>query len=74
MTRVTPRPPTVSTRSLLPVHDAIFSGPGAANAKAAMQLLGVIPGRHMRLPLLPLDDDEYASLGSALRAAGVPIP
>lgn len=59
---------------LLPVHDAIFSGPGAANAKAAMQLLGVIPGRHMRLPLLPLDDDEYSSLASALRAAGVPIP
>ncbi|WP_084076773.1 4-hydroxy-tetrahydrodipicolinate synthase [Demequina sp. NBRC 110057] len=59
---------------LLPVHDAIFSGPGAANAKAAMQLLGVIPGRHMRLPLLPLDDEEYTSLASALRAAGVPIP
>lgn len=59
---------------LVPVHDAIFTGPGAANAKAAMQLLGVIPGRHMRLPLLPLDDDEYASLASALRAGGVTIP
>ncbi|WP_084129937.1 4-hydroxy-tetrahydrodipicolinate synthase [Demequina sp. NBRC 110055] len=59
---------------LLPVHDAIFTGPGAANAKAAMELLGVIPGRHMRLPLLPLDDDEYASLASALRAGGVTIP
>lgn len=59
---------------LLPVHDAIFTGPGAANAKAAMELLGVIPGRHMRLPLLPLDDDEYASLAAALRAGGVTIP
>ncbi|GIG54245.1 4-hydroxy-tetrahydrodipicolinate synthase [Demequina activiva] len=58
---------------LLPVHDAIFNGPGASNAKAAMELLGVIPGRHMRLPLLPLDDDELAALASALRAAGVPI-
>lgn len=58
---------------LLPVHEAIFNGPGAANAKAAMELLGVIPGRHMRLPLLPLDDDEVAVLASALRAAGVPI-
>ncbi|WP_371328277.1 4-hydroxy-tetrahydrodipicolinate synthase [Demequina sp. NBRC 110056] len=59
---------------MLPVHDAIFNGPGAANAKAAMQLLGVIPGRHMRLPLLPLDDDEYASLASALSAAEVALP
>lgn len=58
---------------LLPVHDAIFNGPGASNAKAAMELLGVIPGRHMRLPLLPLDDDELAALASALRAAGVSI-
>ena len=58
---------------LLPVHDAIFNGPGAANAKAAMELLGVIPSRHMRLPLLPLDDDEVLDLASALRAAGVSI-
>ena len=58
---------------LLPVHDAIFNGPGASNAKAAMELLGVIPGRHMRLPLLPLDEDELAALASALRAAGVSI-
>jgi len=59
---------------LLPVHDAIFTGPGAVNAKAAMQLLGVIPGRHSRLPLLPLDDEELASLAAALRAGGVPVP
>lgn len=59
---------------LLPVHDAIFNGPGAVNAKAAMQLLGVIPGRHSRLPLLPLDDEELAALAAALRAGGVPIP
>lgn len=58
---------------LLPVHDAIFNGPGASNAKAAMELLGVIPGRHMRLPLLPLEDDELAALASALSAAGVSI-
>ncbi|MDN4479561.1 4-hydroxy-tetrahydrodipicolinate synthase [Demequina muriae] len=59
--------------ALLPVHDAIFNGPGASNAKAAMQLLGVIPSRHMRLPLLPLDDDELDALAAALRAAGVPL-
>ena len=58
---------------MLPVHDAIFNGPGAANAKAAMELLGVIPGRHMRLPLVPLDDDEVSALASVLRGAGVPF-
>src|SRR5690554_393666 len=58
---------------LMPVHDIIFNGPGAVNAKAAMELLGVIPGRHMRLPLLPLDDDEVTALASALRAAGVSL-
>lgn len=57
--------------ALLPVHDAIFDGPGATNAKAAMQLFGVIPGRHMRLPLLPADDTEVAALASALEGAGM---
>ncbi|MFV0633202.1 4-hydroxy-tetrahydrodipicolinate synthase [Demequina sp.] len=61
-------------QELLPVHTAIFNGPGAANAKAAMQLLGVIPSRHMRLPLLALDDEEFASLADALSAAGVALP
>lgn len=47
------------------------TGLGAVVAKAAMQILGVIPSRAMRLPLLPLDDDEYAALRAALKAAGV---
>jgi 4-hydroxy-tetrahydrodipicolinate synthase len=57
--------------SLLPVHAAIFDGPGATNAKAAMELFGVIPGRHMRLPLIPADDHEVAQLSAALTAAGM---
>lgn len=56
---------------LLPVHAAIFAGPGATNAKAAMQLLGVIPDRHMRLPLLAANPHEYQDLQVALAAAGV---
>jgi 4-hydroxy-tetrahydrodipicolinate synthase len=56
---------------LMPVHDAIFDGPGATNAKAAMQLMGVIPSRAMRLPLLPATPDEYARLESALTRAGL---
>ncbi len=56
--------------ALMPVHDAIFNGPGAMNAKAAMQALGVLDNRHMRLPLLAANPREYEDLTAALRAAG----
>jgi 4-hydroxy-tetrahydrodipicolinate synthase len=55
-----------------PIVKAIMgTGLGAVTAKAAMQALGVIPSRAMRLPLLPLDDAEYAALCEDLKAAGV---
>ncbi|WP_062465039.1 4-hydroxy-tetrahydrodipicolinate synthase [Demequina soli] len=57
--------------SLLPVHEAVFSGPGAITAKSAMHWLGVIPSRAMRLPLLPLTSDEHDALISRLEAAGI---
>jgi len=57
--------------ALLPIHDAMFTGPGAVNAKSAIHLLGVIDSRAMRLPLLPATDQEYERLAAALRAAGV---
>ena len=57
---------------LLPVVDAIMTkAPGAAMAKAAMQLLGVLPNRHVRLPLVPAGDDLVADLRSALVSAGL---
>ncbi len=55
-----------------PAIEAIMgTGLGAVTAKAAMQALGVIPTRAMRLPHVPLDEDEYSALCDALRAAGV---
>ncbi|WP_430867059.1 4-hydroxy-tetrahydrodipicolinate synthase [Demequina aurantiaca] len=55
-----------------PVTAAIMSpGPGATMAKAGMQALGVLSGRHMRLPLLPATSQEYDSLTAALVAAGL---
>ncbi len=57
--------------ALLPVHDAMFTGPGAVNAKSAIHMLGVIDSRAMRLPLLPATDQEYEQLKTALTAAGV---
>ncbi len=47
------------------------TGLGAVTAKAAMQILGVIPSRAMRLPHVPLDDEENEALRAALAAAGV---
>ncbi len=59
--------------SLMPVIDAIFAGPGATNAKAAMQWAGVLDNRAMRLPLLPANAAEYDALTTALDAAGLSI-
>jgi 4-hydroxy-tetrahydrodipicolinate synthase len=57
---------------IAPVTEAIMSpGPGATMAKAGMQALGVLGGRHMRLPLLPATPQEYDSLTAALTAAGL---
>ena len=44
---------------------------GATTAKAALELLGVIDGRHVRGPLVPLDDDEVAALRAAIQKAGL---
>lgn len=57
--------------ALLPVHGAIFAGPGATNAKSAAHWRGVIPSRAMRLPLLPATPAEYQALVSGLTAAGL---
>lgn len=44
---------------------------GATTAKATLQLLGVIDNRHVRSPLMPLDDEEYDALRVGLAASGL---
>ena len=58
---------------LLPAFDAVMGVPnyGATTAKAALQLLGVLEDRRVRLPLVELDDDEVAALRAGLQAAGL---
>ncbi len=59
-------------RRLVPVVDAIMNkAQGAMTAKAAMELLGVIPNRNVRLPLVPADDALVAHLRAELVAAGL---
>lgn len=58
---------------LLPAIRAVMGVPnyGATTAKAALQLLGVLDNRHVRSPLLALDDDEVAALRAGLAASGL---
>jgi 4-hydroxy-tetrahydrodipicolinate synthase len=59
-------------RRLVPVVGAIMTrAPGAMMAKAAMQLLGVLDNRNMRLPLVPAGDDLVAHLRTELVNAGL---
>ena len=60
-------------RRLLPAFDAVMGAPnyGATTAKAALQLLGVLPNRNVRGPLVPLTDEEVARLRDGLSASGL---
>ncbi|MDQ3616619.1 MAG: 4-hydroxy-tetrahydrodipicolinate synthase [Actinomycetota bacterium] len=59
-------------RRLVPVVDAMMNkAPGATTAKAAMQLLGVLGNRNMRLPLVPASDDLVDGLRAALTSSGL---
>jgi 4-hydroxy-tetrahydrodipicolinate synthase len=62
-------------RRLAPVVETMMTRvPGAAMAKAAMQLLGVLPTRAMRLPLVPAPDDLVELLRAELATAGLLEP
>ena len=58
--------------SLVPLVEAIMGGgQGAVLAKAAMELLRVIPSRAVRLPLVAADADQLADLERVLAAEGI---
>ncbi|QWF20412.1 4-hydroxy-tetrahydrodipicolinate synthase [Nocardioides sp. LMS-CY] len=58
---------------LMPAFEAVMGVPnyGATTAKASLELLGVLDNRHVRSPLVALDDDEVAALRAGLEAAGL---
>jgi 4-hydroxy-tetrahydrodipicolinate synthase len=59
-------------RELQPVVAAVMTtAQGAMTAKAAMQLLGVLPNRNVRLPLVPVDDALADHLRDVLARAGL---
>lgn len=62
-------------RTALPVVDALNgAGAQAVMAKAAMQVIGALPSRAMRLPNVPASDTESEAVRDALRAAGALDP
>jgi 4-hydroxy-tetrahydrodipicolinate synthase len=59
-------------RSLVPLVDVIMHRvQGAMAAKAALQVLGVLESRHVRLPLVPAGDDLVAEIRTVLQGAGL---
>lgn len=59
-------------RDLVPVVDAIMShAPGVMTAKAALELLGVLENRSVRLPLVPADEPTVERVRAALSGAGL---
>ncbi len=59
-------------RDLIPVVEAIMqTAQGAMTAKAALQLMGVLPHRTVRLPLVPADDALVEHLREVLSTAGL---
>ncbi|GCE77073.1 4-hydroxy-tetrahydrodipicolinate synthase [Cellulomonas biazotea] len=59
-------------RTVVPAIDAL-NGAGfqAVASKAACEVLGLIPTRSTRLPLVPATDDEVDEIRDGLRAAGL---
>jgi 4-hydroxy-tetrahydrodipicolinate synthase len=59
-------------RELVPVVAVIMTtAQGAMTAKAALELLGVLPNRNVRLPLVPADEALVAHLRAVLETAGI---
>jgi len=58
--------------TIVPAIDAV-NGAGfqAVAAKAALETIGVLAGRAVRLPLVPATDDEAGAIRESLRAAGL---
>ncbi len=62
-------------RRLVPVVDVIMNrAQGVMTAKAAMQLLGVLDNRAVRLPLVPAGDDLVAEIRDVIARAGLLPP
>ncbi|MBM7600917.1 4-hydroxy-tetrahydrodipicolinate synthase [Virgibacillus halotolerans] len=54
-------------RKLLPIMKALFAAPSPTPVKAALQMIGIQVGEAVRLPMIPLNKEEKATLHEALQ-------
>ncbi|QHJ70205.1 4-hydroxy-tetrahydrodipicolinate synthase [Planococcus halotolerans] len=59
-------------RRLLPIMNALFAAPSPVPVKTALQLLGIQTGK-VRLPMIPLNDEETATLRQLLEAGNIKV-
>jgi 4-hydroxy-tetrahydrodipicolinate synthase len=57
--------------SLRDVYETLFMTASPTCTKAALTMLGLIPGEHLRLPMVPADDSERAVVRSMLERHGL---
>jgi 4-hydroxy-tetrahydrodipicolinate synthase len=57
--------------SLRDVYETLFMTASPTCTKAALTMLGLIPGEHLRLPMVPADDSERAAVRSMLERHGL---
>jgi 4-hydroxy-tetrahydrodipicolinate synthase len=57
--------------SLRAVYETLFMTASPTCTKAALTMLGLIPGEHLRLPMVPADDSERAAVRSMLERHGL---
>jgi 4-hydroxy-tetrahydrodipicolinate synthase len=58
---------------LKPVYDMLGITTNPMPVKAALEIAGLIPSGTMRLPMVPVDADQRATIRDALDAVGVPV-
>ncbi|HSJ36745.1 MAG TPA: 4-hydroxy-tetrahydrodipicolinate synthase [Planococcus sp. (in: firmicutes)] len=59
-------------RKLLPVMNALFAAPNPVPVKTALQLMGIQTGS-VRLPMIPLNEQETATLRQLLEAGNIKV-
>jgi 4-hydroxy-tetrahydrodipicolinate synthase len=59
--------------TLRPLYEALFVSTNPIPLKAAMEMTGAIPSGTMRLPLVPVDEDQRAVIRSALERVGLTV-
>jgi 4-hydroxy-tetrahydrodipicolinate synthase len=57
--------------SLRDIYETLFMTSSPTCTKAALTMLGLIPGEYLRLPMVPADDSERAAVRSMLERHGL---